>query len=198
MAPSIVVIVTTNYSCPNLVLVATITSLLPSCVFQSRLLVSWLVCSSEDCTSHETLSSEQRKKPVCPFAIVGKKSWKKIDKVRECVGLMGTAIQYASCIYRLKSTQAFPKICPRCTSWLDLDLIIIFIQGVSLFVNAERKCQQWPGGPSKTQSNLGMVLPWPKKLRQAHKPNIGASMLDRSRACATCARLSQFFWPGIQ
>ena len=37
------------------------------------------------------------------------------------------------------------------------------------------------------------VLPWPKKLRQARKPHIGACMLDRSRACATCARLSQFF-----
>ena len=56
MAPSIiVVIVTTNYSCPNLVLVATITSLSPSCVFQSRLLVLWLVCSSDDCISHKTL-----------------------------------------------------------------------------------------------------------------------------------------------
>ena len=32
-----------------------------------------------------------------------------------------------------------------------------------------------------------------KKLRQPRKPNIGACMLERSRACATCARLSQFF-----
>ena len=40
------------------------------------------------------------------------------------------------------------------------------------------------------------LLPWPKKLRQARKPNIGAYMLDRSRACAMCARWSQFFWPG--
>ena len=35
-----------------------------------------------------------------------------------------------------------------------------------------------------------------KKLRQPHKPNIGACMLEGSRACARCARLSQFFWPG--
>ena len=34
------------------------------------------------------------------------------------------------------------------------------------------------------------------KLRQPRKPNIGACMLERSRTCATCARLSQFFWPG--
>ena len=40
------------------------------------------------------------------------------------------------------------------------------------------------------------ILPWPKKLRQAHKPNIGTCMLDRSRASATCARLSHLFWPG--
>ena len=44
--------------------------------------------------------------------------------------------------------------------------------------------------------NLKLVLPWPKKLRQPRKPNIGACMLERSRACATCARLSQLFWPG--
>ena len=37
------------------------------------------------------------------------------------------------------------------------------------------------------------LLPWPKKLKQARKPNIGACMLDRSRACVTCARLFQFF-----
>ena len=42
-------------------------------------------------------------------------------------------------------------------------------------------------------NQLLVVLPWPKKLRQARKPNIGACMLDRSRACATCVRLSQFF-----
>ena len=47
-----------------------------------------------------------------------------------------------------------------------------------------------------TNDGLWHVLPWPKKLRQARKPNIGACMLDRSRACATCARLSQFFRQG--
>ena len=31
-------------------------------------------------------------------------------------------------------------------------------------------------------------------MRHARKPNIGACMLDRSRACATCARLSHFFF----
>ena len=41
-----------------------------------------------------------------------------------------------------------------------------------------------------------VILPWPKKLKQARKPNIGVRMLDRSRACATCAWLFQFFWPG--
>ena len=35
-----------------------------------------------------------------------------------------------------------------------------------------------------------------KKLRQLRKPNIGACMLERSHVCVTCARLSQFFWPG--
>ena len=37
-----------------------------------------------------------------------------------------------------------------------------------------------------------LLLPWPKKLRQARKPNIGTCMLDRSRACATCAVVSIF------
>ena len=35
-----------------------------------------------------------------------------------------------------------------------------------------------------------------KKLRQPRKPNIGSCMLERSHACATCARLSQFFGRG--
>ena len=35
-----------------------------------------------------------------------------------------------------------------------------------------------------------------KKIETARKPNIGTCMLERSRACATCARLPQFFWPG--
>ena len=33
-----------------------------------------------------------------------------------------------------------------------------------------------------------------KKWRQPRKPHIGACMLERSRACAACARLSQFFF----
>ena len=37
---------------------------------------------------------------------------------------------------------------------------------------------------------MQVLLPWPKKLRQPRKPNIGACMLERLRACATCARLS--------
>ena len=44
---------------------------------------------------------------------------------------------------------------------------------------------------------FSVILPWPKKLRWARKPNIGACMLDRSRACATCARLSQFFFARV-
>ena len=35
---------------------------------------------------------------------------------------------------------------------------------------------------------LSILLPWPKKLRQARKPNMGACMLDRSRACAAVPR----------
>ena len=60
VAPSIIVVIVTTNCCPNLVLVATITSLSPSCVFQPRLLVSWLVYSSDDCILHETLRYEQQ------------------------------------------------------------------------------------------------------------------------------------------
>ena len=34
------------------------------------------------------------------------------------------------------------------------------------------------------------ILPLPKKLRQPCEPNIGTCVLERLRACATCARLS--------
>ena len=37
------------------------------------------------------------------------------------------------------------------------------------------------------------ILPWPKKLRQARKPNIGACMLDRSRACADVRAVVSIF-----
>ena len=62
--------------------------------------------------------------------------------------------------------------------------------GCSVEMRARENCEN---NPSFT---VMILLPWPKKMRQARKPNIGACMLDRSRACATCARLSQFFWPG--
>ena len=48
-----------KYSCPYVVLVATTIPLSLSCVFQSWLLVSSLVCLSDDCISHETPSCEQ-------------------------------------------------------------------------------------------------------------------------------------------
>ena len=38
-----------------------------------------------------------------------------------------------------------------------------------------------------------ILLPWQKKLRQPRKPNIGACMLERSCACATCARVVSLF-----
>ena len=64
------------------------------------------------------------------------------------------------------------------------------IQNMSLFRVTLKRQTQWK------LKNTWVLLPWPKKLRQARKPNIGTCMLERSRACATCAQLSQFFWPG--
>ena len=59
-----------------------------------------------------------------------------------------------------------------------------------------RNVSRWGFSSVLGKTTMMDLLPWPKKLKQARKPNIGACMLDRSRACATCARLSQFFWPG--
>ena len=60
------------------------------------------------------------------------------------------------------------------------------LKRTSPYINAGKRC-------NLCIAEACHILPWPKKLKQARKPNIGACMLDRSRACATCARLSQFF-----
>ena len=61
-------------------------------------------------------------------------------------------------------------------------------------------CRQGDGVKDVLVEGLVNILPWPKKLKQARNLIVTQAkhrrVHDRSRACVTCARLFQFFWPG--